>query len=173
MVELPLPQDGSPEFQSITNTRTNRTARTINSLGRSSSRVSQKETTFDPNFDVNVPYRTFSNAANLEEFTAETSTGEIKAAANDSEGEHDYKLVTFTTGDKANPKNWSKAYKWYCTMVVAITCFVVAFASSVVTADIAGVQKEFNVSEEVALLSVTLFVVGFGIGPMGEDASPS
>lgn len=55
-------------------------------------------------------------------------------------------------------------YKWYCTMVVAATCFVVALASSVVTADIAGVAEEFNVSEEVALLTITLFVVGFGVG---------
>jgi multidrug resistance protein len=29
-----------------------------------------------------------------------------------------------------------------------------------------GVAEEFNVSEEVALLSISLFVVGFGIGPM-------
>lgn len=41
---------------------------------------------------------------------------------------------------------------------------MVAFASSVITADIAGVVKEFGVSEEVALLPITLFVVGFGIG---------
>jgi hypothetical protein len=49
-------------------------------------------------------------------------------------------------------------------MVVAATCFVVAFSSSIVTPDIAGVAEEFNVSQEVALLSITLFVVGFGIG---------
>lgn len=78
----------------------------------------------------------------------------------------EFKIVTFTPGDKENPKNWSKAYKWYCTMVVALTCFVVAFASSVITADIVGVVDELGVSEEVALLSITLFVVGFGVGPM-------
>ncbi|KAI1503608.1 major facilitator superfamily domain-containing protein [Biscogniauxia marginata] len=77
-----------------------------------------------------------------------------------------YKLVTFDHDDPENPKNWSKAYKWYCTMVVACTCFVVALASSVVTPDIAGVAEEFGVSEEVALLSISLFVVGFGVGPM-------
>lgn len=43
---------------------------------------------------------------------------------------------------------------------------IVAFNSSVITADLEGVVKEFNVSEEVALLSITLFVVGFGVGPM-------
>jgi len=75
-----------------------------------------------------------------------------------------YKPVSFAEGDPANPKNWSKAYKWYCTMVVAITCFVVAFASSVITADIGGVMRDFNVSEEAALVSISVFVVGFGVG---------
>lgn len=51
-------------------------------------------------------------------------------------------------------------------MCVALVCFVVAFNSAVITADIASVAEEFNVSEEVALLSISLFVVGFGIGPM-------
>jgi MFS family permease len=74
--------------------------------------------------------------------------------------------VAFEPNDPGNPKNWSKAFKWYCTMVVALTCFVVAFASSVITADIPGVMEEFGVSEEVALVSISLFVVGFGIGPM-------
>ena len=54
-------------------------------------------------------------------------------------------------------------------MVVAMTCFVVAFSSSVITADITGVQIEFNVSEELALSSVSLFVVGFGVGKFGSS----
>lgn len=49
-------------------------------------------------------------------------------------------------------------------MCVAVTCFVVALNSAVVTADIGGVAEEFGCSEEVALLSITLFVMGFGIG---------
>lgn len=77
-----------------------------------------------------------------------------------------HSLVTFAADEAGDPKNWSKGYKWYCTMVVALTCFVVAFNSSVITADVAGVAEEFHVSEEVALLSITLFVVGFGVGPM-------
>jgi len=57
-------------------------------------------------------------------------------------------------------------------MVVAITCFVVAFASSIITANIAGVEWEFNVSEEVALVSISIFVVGFGLGPMVSHPYP-
>ncbi len=77
-----------------------------------------------------------------------------------------HKIVQFEDNDRGNPKEWSKVYKWYCTMVVALTCFVVAFASAVITADIEGVVKEFDVSEEVALISISIFVVGFGVGPM-------
>jgi MFS family permease len=74
--------------------------------------------------------------------------------------------VTFTVDDPENPKNWSKFKKWWCTLMIASVCFTVAFCSSVITADIEDVAREFHVSEEVALLSVTLFVLGFGIGPM-------
>jgi len=183
-------------FQSITGNgttsptliRTHTNGSTIHRSNTSSSRVhrttssnTHKETK-DPNLDVNLPYRTFSDAANLEEYTQEKTGGEIPGPV-EPNGRDRYKLVTFVPDDPANPKNWSKAFKWYCTMVgkclrsnlrktmlthdsrlVAITCFVVAFCSAVITAGIIGPQKEFHVSEEVSLLAITVFVVGFGIG---------
>ncbi|KAB5580058.1 major facilitator superfamily domain-containing protein [Coniochaeta sp. 2T2.1] len=121
--------------------------------------------TVDPNLDVNLPYRTLSANANLAEYVAEVPQGSIPGPRK-PDGKGEYQLVTFTPGDKENPKNWSHRYKWYCTMVVAITCFVLAFASSVITSDIIGMTKEFGVSEEVGLVSITVFVVGFGVGPM-------
>lgn len=122
-----------------------------------------KQATRDPDLDLNLPYRTLSPRANMAEFTQEHESGVIHTTAPD-DPKTEYKLVTFTKGDPANPKNWSKGYKWYCTMVVAITCFVVAFASAVITADISAPGDEFGVSEEVSLLAITVFVVGFGIG---------
>jgi hypothetical protein len=109
--------------------------------------------------DINLPYRTLTSHAHMNEYTEPTRSGQVPV-------DRAHSLVTFTPDDPENPKNWSKAYKWYCTMVVALTCFVVAFASSVITADVAGVAEEFNVSEEATLLSISLFVVGFGVGPM-------
>ncbi len=135
---------------------------------RTSTHQDQKEAR-DLNLDVNLPYRTLSNAADFSEYTKERESGEI-ATHPGSDGKPQYKLVTFLPDDPENPKNWSKAFKWYCTMVVAVTCFVVAFASSVVTADIPGVMKEFGRSEEIALISISIFVVGFGLGrsPAGK-----
>jgi hypothetical protein len=116
---------------------------------------------------VNLPLRTLSNDANLEEYTQETISGQMLRTVRSAAGkDEEYELVTFTIDDPENPKNWSKAMKWWCTMVVAITCFVVAFNSAVITANLEGVSEEFGVSEEVALLTITLFVVGFGVGPM-------
>lgn len=154
------------QFASITKTHTKGSR-----IHRTSTRGSTKET-LDPALDVNLPYRTFSNAANLAEYTVEDPSGEIEGPL-ESDGEHRYKLVTFKPNDPDNPKNWSKAYKWYCTMVVALTCFVVAFASSVITADIGGMASEFEVSEEVALISISIFVVGFGIGMSNHPWFPN
>lgn len=123
-----------------------------------------REPTHDGADVVNLPYRTLSNDANLEEYTHETIDGQIARVHTNRTGKIErYELVTWKVNDPENPKNWSKAMKWWCTMCVAITCFVVAFNSAVITADLEGVAEEFNVSEEVALLTITLFVIGFGV----------
>lgn len=84
------------------------------SLRRSPTRGSYKEMTRDPNLDVNLPYRTFSADANLEEYTTEQPSGEMEGPVA-PDGSR-YKLVAFRPNDPENPKNWSKAYKWYCTV---------------------------------------------------------
>lgn len=115
---------------------------------------------------VNLPYRTLTNNAAMREYTREAENGLHEVQSNRNGKPETVELVMFTEGDPGNPKNWSKAYKWWCTMTVAITCFCVAFNSAVITSDIGGVAETFHVSEEVALLPVTLFVCGFGVGPM-------
>lgn len=115
---------------------------------------------------LDLPLREVNENANLEEFTTETRTGNIiKPVRSNVTGKlEDYKLVTFKIDDPENPKNWSKLMKWYCTMVVAFVCFVVAFCSAVITAGLDGPTKTFHVSMEVSLIQITVFVVGFGVG---------
>lgn len=115
---------------------------------------------------LDLPLREVTDDANLEEFTTETREGNIiKPIKSNVTGQMEqWKLVTFKIDDPENPKNWSKGKKWYCTMVVAWTCFVVAFASGVITPGLGGPEKSFHVSEEVSLLTITVFVVGFGVG---------
>lgn len=113
-----------------------------------------------------LPFGQLNEGADLEEYITETRTGNIvRHTRSNVTGEvADWKVVTFTIDDPENPKNWSKAYKWYITAVIAFTCFVVAFASAVVTAGLDGPVKEFHVSLEVSLLTITVFVIGFGVG---------
>lgn len=133
-----------------------------------SSRTASPGPSPDPIDYVDLPVREVNEGADLREYITETRAGEIVKPVRTITGEReDWKLVTFTIDDPENPKNWSKLFKWYCTMVVAFTCFVVALASSVITADLEGPAKEFGVSREVTLITVTVFVIGFGVGKYG------
>ncbi|KAK5070618.1 Synaptic vesicle transporter SVOP [Lithohypha guttulata] len=117
---------------------------------------------------LDLPYGTLNDTADMTEFTEETAAGIIpkRTISRITGKEEEHELVTFKIEDPENPKNWSKAYKWYCTMVVALTCFVVALASSIITADLEGPAEEFHVSHEVTLVTITVFVIGFGVGPL-------
>lgn len=105
--------------------------------------------------------KTHPDPAHLSEVHAEDPWGyQIDAATG-------YRIVEFVENDKANPMTaWSSARKWVQTVNLGIICFMVAFASGVVTGDLEGPQSEFGVSLEVVILSVSLFVVGFGVGPL-------
>jgi hypothetical protein len=115
---------------------------------------------------LDLPYDMLNDNADMNEYLTETTTGVVpkRTISRVTGREEDHNLVTFTIDDPENPKNWSAPYKWYCTMVVAFTCFSVAFNSSVITADLEGVMKTFSVSLEVSLLTITMFVIGFGVG---------
>ncbi|KIW24637.1 uncharacterized protein PV07_10341 [Cladophialophora immunda] len=117
---------------------------------------------------LDLPYDILSDEADMNEYLEETTTGVIpkKTVSRVTGRLEEHELVTFKIGDPENPKNWSKPYKWWCTMTVAFTCFTVAFNSAVITADLEGVSERFHVSEEVSLLTITMFVIGFGVGPL-------
>ncbi|EPQ60211.1 MFS general substrate transporter [Gloeophyllum trabeum ATCC 11539] len=78
----------------------------------------------------------------------------------------DYQLVVWKVDDPEDPRNWSNGYRWYLTFVVACSVIACAFGSAIVTGDFRDIEHEFHVSEVVVALSVSLMVVGFGIGPL-------
>ncbi|KAL2369957.1 hypothetical protein RJ035_007875 [Blastomyces gilchristii] len=82
----------------------------------------------------------------------------------------DHNLITFKLNDPENPKNWSKARKWYITKVeLYLASFVVAFDSSVITAGIGKVAEEFDIGEIVDLLTIAVCGIGFqSVEPMSE-----
>lgn len=63
---------------------------------------------------MNLPSRTLSSTANLDEYLEETVSGVLdENRVSQTTGKIEkYELVTWKVNDPENPKNWSKAYKW-------------------------------------------------------------
>lgn len=83
-----------------------------------------------------------------------------------AESDADPNLVTWTDNDAENPLNWSRARKIMLLCVVTSCAFCVTNTSSIISNAYQGIQDEFHVSREVAILGLSLFVIGLGIGPM-------
>ena len=68
--------------------------------------------------------------------------------------------------DPENPMNWSRAGRIYHTTVPALMCFLVTLGSSIYTPGLPNIQAEFQVSSTVALLGLSLYVLGLAFGPV-------
>lgn len=75
-------------------------------------------------------------------------------------------FVTFTYADDENPQNWSRLYRWYITMVASILVVCIAYGSSIVTGGLGLIQEKYHVSLEVAILTCSIMVCGFALGPL-------
>lgn len=78
----------------------------------------------------------------------------------------DPNLVTWDgPDDPANPQNWSFWYKSWLTGVCSLMTVAVTFASSAPSSSISAIAHEFHASREVGDLILTVFLIGFAVGP--------
>ncbi|KAJ5755898.1 spermine transporter [Penicillium manginii] len=75
-------------------------------------------------------------------------------------------FITFTINDPEHPYNWSRAYRWYITLVASALVVCVAYGSSIVTGGLGLIQEKYNVSLEIAILTCSIMVCGFAVGPL-------
>ena len=68
--------------------------------------------------------------------------------------------------DPENPHNWPLWQRVYHTTVPSLFGLAVTFGSSVYTPGYPDVEKRFNVSSTVALLPLSLYVIGLAFGPI-------
>lgn len=68
--------------------------------------------------------------------------------------------------DPDNPKNWSRNKKFFVTFEICFLTFSIYIGSAIFTAGITDVVRVFGVSEVAATLGLTLFVAGYGLGPL-------
>ncbi|RDW72927.1 hypothetical protein BP6252_06834 [Coleophoma cylindrospora] len=77
------------------------------------------------------------------------------------------KLVNWDgPNDPSNPKNLPKLRKWLIVVTTGLMTFCVSFASGIFSTAVFATAEEFNVSNEVMLLGVSLYVLGFAFGPL-------
>ncbi|KAE8387961.1 hypothetical protein ETB97_007928 [Aspergillus alliaceus] len=80
--------------------------------------------------------------------------------------EDDPYLVTWIPNDSRNPMNFQDRWKWFYTITVAWATLAVSLVSSAYTGGVDQIMEQFHCGTEVATLGVSLFVVGFAIGPL-------
>ncbi|TFK84318.1 MFS general substrate transporter [Polyporus arcularius HHB13444] len=75
-------------------------------------------------------------------------------------------VVDWDIGDAENPYNWSRTRKWAITAQLATSTFTVSFCSSCYSGGLTSMSKELHMSQVLAILGVSLYVLGFGLGPL-------
>ncbi|RMZ75398.1 hypothetical protein DV738_g5477, partial [Chaetothyriales sp. CBS 135597] len=82
--------------------------------------------------------------------------------------ESDPYVVAFLPADRdpGNPFSWSRSLRWFMTAVVACETLSVAFASSAFSGTLRELVLGFHASLELLTAGISLFVLGFAIGPL-------
>lgn len=85
----------------------------------------------------------------------------------DSEKGKDLHLVSwYGDNDPENPRNWSLFKKTFVTFEICLLTTSIYIGSSIYSSGEESVSETFGVSEVAATLGLTLFVAGYGLGPM-------
>lgn len=74
-------------------------------------------------------------------------------------------LVQWDENDPANPRNWHPWYKAFITFQLGVLAFAGSLGSSIISPAEEVIAEEFGVSMEVMVLCVSLYVLGFALGP--------
>lgn len=68
--------------------------------------------------------------------------------------------------DQESPLNWAKWKKWMITALVSSVFFNTTMASSIATGALEQYIEGFHASKEVAVLSLSCYMIGFSLGPL-------
>ena len=134
-------------------------------VGRKDNPIFPDEYTVETSTGI-VPQRTLEQIRSRSTDTTQTPSNDkqfdVEKSAQDDEAE----FVTFTIGDPEHPHNWSRLYKWYITLVASALVVCIAYGSSYVTGGLGLIEDQYNVSLEVAILTCSIMVCGFAVGPL-------
>ncbi|OAP58819.1 hypothetical protein AYL99_06116 [Fonsecaea erecta] len=69
-------------------------------------------------------------------------------------------------GDPENPQNWSTVFKSWVTLQLSLLAFSASLASSIIAPANRTIAEYIGVGEELVVLNVSLYIVGFAFGPL-------
>lgn len=72
----------------------------------------------------------------------------------------------YYTDDPDNPYNWSRNKRLLINVIICLYTFVVYTTSAIYTTSEGGIMQRFGVSEIKATLGLSIYVLGYGIGPL-------
>ncbi len=74
-------------------------------------------------------------------------------------------IVEFLHNDPLNPQNFSNFRKWLITLIGTLSVFAITLTSSAYSGSASEIISHFNTSTELFALGISLFVLGFAVGP--------
>ncbi|EAU30322.1 conserved hypothetical protein [Aspergillus terreus NIH2624] len=90
----------------------------------------------------------------------------IEATYEGNSTEEDPYVVSWIPNDPHNPLNFNHRYKQSIAFLAITGSVVVAFGSSTYAGGMTDIMADLHCSREVAILGISLFVLGFGVGPI-------
>jgi DHA1 family multidrug resistance protein-like MFS transporter len=72
----------------------------------------------------------------------------------------------YTTDDAENPQNWSSRKKLFVVLQIYLYTLAVYIGSAIITPSQPFIEQIFGVQPEVASMGLSLYVLGYGIGPL-------
>ncbi|KAF8309010.1 MFS general substrate transporter [Clavulina sp. PMI_390] len=150
------PSSSSSPSADLTRVNSNETAEDTKNIDPDAQKpVNEKSTGLEvPNSD------TLRDEASLE-------AGPELAAEKPSLDTKGYVLVDwYGDDDQENPRNWSFRKRAFVLAQIMLLTFSVYIGSAIYTASTFLIMAEFNVSEIVATLGLSLFIEGYAVGPM-------
>lgn len=109
---------------------------------------------------------TTRTSASQEENTEVDQENLIPTAKDEKPFDPEIQFVTFTINDPENPHNWNPKMRWLYTIILSLMVVCVAFGSSIVTGSLGPMNERYHVATEVSILSCSLMVLGFAVGPL-------
>lgn len=77
-----------------------------------------------------------------------------------------FSVKWYGQSDPENPQNWSSGKKFTVTFIICIYTFAVYTSSAIYTNSLPGIMEEFSVGQIEATLGLSLYVLGYGVGPL-------